>query len=80
MTDHHVHRFGCDLGGGHHQVAFVFAVLIIRHNHEFPGGNIREGFFDGVKRLGHVMRLESVGLDAGRKRGDASEPKLLFVI
>ena len=53
VADHHVDRFGGDLGRRHHEVAFVLAVLVVGHNDELPRGDVREGCLDAVKGLVH---------------------------
>ena len=50
---HKVHRFRRHLLRRHHEIAFVLAICVIGHDHEFPGANIFEDVFDGVElRIG----------------------------
>ena len=41
VTDHHVDGLRGGLGGRHHEVALVLAVLVVGHDDELPGGNVR---------------------------------------
>ena len=46
---HEVDGFGRDQLGGHGQVAFVFAILVVDDHQHFAGAEIVEGFRDGGK-------------------------------
>ena len=47
VAEHVVDFFGSDEFGGGDEVAFVFAVFIIDHNHELPLTEVFEGLFYG---------------------------------
>ncbi|MEY3491498.1 MAG: hypothetical protein RL309_626 [Verrucomicrobiota bacterium] len=71
VANHHVDRLRRDLGGRHHEVAFVLTVLVIGHNDELPRGDVREGCLDAVKGLVHeTVRFEGDESARWCKRGD----------
>ena len=55
VPDHERHLFRRDLGGGDNQIAFVFAVVIVGHDHHFSTFECADCFCD--TGLGHGMLL-----------------------
>ena len=51
MKKHLVYAFRGHLGGGHHQVAFVFARSVVGNDNHLARGNGRDGVLDGIESL-----------------------------
>jgi len=58
MQNHLIDGLGGRFGCGHHEVALIFAGLIVGHDDHSACGNIQNGRLDGVKGLG-VVGMES---------------------
>ena len=49
IFQHEIHHFRRDFLGGANQVALVFAVFVIDHNHEFSLAKVVESLFDCIQ-------------------------------
>ena len=49
VRDHEIHRIRRDFFGGHDQVAFILAVLIVRQHNHLACGQINRQFVYGIK-------------------------------
>ncbi len=46
VFEHEVYLFGGDFLGSDNEIAFVFTILVVNHNHHFPLAEILKGTFD----------------------------------
>ena len=51
MLGHEIDRLRCGVFGGHDQVAFIFAVFIIHHDHHLAAPNIGDHGFHESKAI-----------------------------
>ena len=49
VLEHEVHFLGCYFFGGNDEIAFVFAILIVNHDDEFPFFEVFYGSFDAAE-------------------------------
>ena len=49
VSSHEIDGFGGDFLGGHDEIAFVFAILVVHEDHHAAMGNVRNGVFDAIK-------------------------------
>ena len=52
MLRHEVDRLGRDVFGGHRQIAFVLAILVVNDDHHLAAADRGDGVFDGRERTG----------------------------
>ena len=50
VADHHADGLGGDLGSRHDQIAFIFPIRVVRHDHQPAGGNLLNGGLDRIER------------------------------
>ena len=48
MLEHEIDLFGCYFLGSYDEIAFIFTILIVCHNDEFPLTEIIQSFFYSV--------------------------------
>jgi hypothetical protein len=46
---HKIHKLGSHVAGSGNEVAFIFAVFIVDHNHQATLAYFFDGFFDGME-------------------------------
>ena len=49
MADHEGHLLGGRLAGGHDEVALIFAVVIVNHDHHLASSDGFERVFNGIE-------------------------------
>ncbi len=55
---------------GHHEIALVFAILVVEHDDHLAGPNVGDGIFDRVER---TLSAGQLAAEHGKQRGEPLE-------